>query len=1032
MRPLKLTMAMFGPYAHETTIDFSAFGESGVFLITGDTGAGKTTIFDAIAYALYGRVTNDRRTGTGMRSDYALPNDPTYVDLTFEHGGKTYNIRRSPSYDRPLRNGQGTRTQAARVCLTMPGRPPIENDGAVRQEIESLIRLEYDQFKQVSMLAQGEFLNLLLAKSRAREEIFRRLFGTHVCDRLCSVLHARTDGKREEVEQMSRDMIAGLSELRLPDVPNVESTADAQTLLPAAEAMIASDLERASALKGEIAAARADYADAVQKKTEEEHTNALFAQLDTAQKRAEALNAQSQAADALRTRLKTAEQAALLGDEAAALAEQRRRMNETQSRLEGMQTQLETAQARRAAAAETMKALPTMSERLDKLSIDRSNLEKLLPRFEARDAAAAEAERLERGQAEARRQTETYETQIEQLKAAVARLEAEIAEGARAETVLTQTRAEMEKLDKRMESLSRLARMAQILAVGRARLSESLEDQRRAERALAAAESRYNAAYTCYLASQAGLIARALKDDQPCPVCGSTTHPHPAVLVENRGAVPSAEMLEALKAEAARVRDVHERLARDNAEQAARLQEIDAQARETAASLSVEAEERAVAAAQIEARRQAIQLNARMNELSAAIESVRAAQSRRDKGKALIEQAEAALSDARKTLTEQSGRLAAVRERLSALSQETLGYADARAARAALALIARTQTEMSAQIDRIRQESGESERALGELSGRLDAMKRDAEQAAERAENAAHAFDQAARAQGFDGEADWQRARLDGETRERLRTQIAEYDRQMALARADVDRLNAETAGRSVDHGALERANQAAERLEALNKEQADVLSRRERNARQLERLRDLNARYLAAGEALARLQRLTKLSEGKMEGRQRVSFEQYVQRSYLEQMLAHANEHLLSMTDGRFELRRRGQSEKLRDGALELNVMDYHSGRERDASSLSGGEAFLASLSLALGLSETIAEEAGGVTIDTLFVDEGFGSLDPAALDQAIGTLLRLGEGARLVGVVSHVEELRRRVPRQIVVEPAPDKGSRARVVCD
>ena len=1032
MRPLKLTMAMFGPYAHETTIDFSEFGESGVFLITGDTGAGKTTIFDAIAYALYGRVTNERRTGSGMRSDYALPNDPTYVDLTFEHGGKTYNIRRSPSYERPLRSGQGTRTQAARVCLTMPGRLPVENDNEVRQEIESLIRLDYTQFKQVSMLAQGEFLNLLLAKSREREEIFRRLFGTHVCDRLCRVLRARADAKRDEVEQTSRDMIAGLSELRLPEAPNVDSAADAQTLLPAAEEMIKADLERASALKGEIAAARADYAAAVQKKAEEEHTNALLEQLDAAKKRAEALSAQSQTADTLRVRLKTAEQAALLGDEAAALAEQRRRLNETHSRLDGAQAQLEAAQTRKNAAAESAKALPAMSERLEKLSIDRSNLEKLLPRFDARDAAAAETARLERMQAEARRQTETYEKQIEQLKAAVARLEAEIAEGARAETVLTQTRAELEKLDKRMESLTRLARMAETLAVGRARLSESLEDQRRAERVLTAAESRYNAAYTRYLASQAGLIARELKDDQPCPVCGSKTHPQPAVLVENMGAVPSAELLEALKAEAARVRDAHERLTRDNAEQAARLREIDAQARETAQSLEVDMEGRAVAAAQLEARRQAVQMNARLSELSAAVKNTRAAQKKRDEGKTLIERAEAALAEERKALTEQGGALAAARERLNALSQETLGYAGAREARAALALITRAQAGQSAQIEQVRREAGESERALGELSGRLDAMKRDAEQAAQRVESAARSFDQAVRAQGFDGEAAWQKARLDSETREHIRAQLAEYDRQAALNTAEIDRLSAETAGKSVDHGALERANQAAERLEVFNKEQADVLSRRERNARQLERLRDLNARYLAAGEAMTRLQRLAKISEGKMEGRQRVSFEQYVQRSYLEQVLAHANEHLLSMTDGRFELRRRDQSDRLRDGALELNVMDYHSGRERGASSLSGGEAFLASLSLALGLSETIAEEAGGVTIDTLFVDEGFGSLDPAALDQAIGTLLRLGEGARLVGVVSHVEELRRRVLRQIVVESAPDKGSRARVVCD
>ena len=349
----------------------------------------------------------------------------------------------------------------------------------------------------------------------------------------------------------------------------------------------------------------------------------------------------------------------------------------------GAAAQLEAAQTRRDAAAETAKALPAMSERLEKLSIDKSNLEKLLPRFDARDAAAAEAARLERAQAEARRQSETYEKQIEQLKAAVARLEAEIAEGTRAETALTQTRAELEKLEKRMESLTRLARLAETLAVGRTRLSESLE---RISAARNASSPPPRAAITPpirrYLASQAGLLARELKDDQPCPVCGSKAHPQPAVLIENRGAVPSAELLEALKAEAARVRDVHERLARDNAEQAARLQEIDAQAREAAQSLEVETEGRALAAAQLEARRQAIRLNARLSELNAALQNTRAAQKRRDEGKALIERAEAALAEERKALTEQGGALAAARERLSALSR-TLGYADARQARSA-------------------------------------------------------------------------------------------------------------------------------------------------------------------------------------------------------------------------------------------------------------------------------------------------------------------------------------------------------------
>ena len=197
-------------------------------------------------------------------------------------------------------------------------------------------------------------------------------------------------------------------------------------------------------------------------------------------------------------------------------------------------------------------------------------------------------------------------------------------------------------------------------------------------------------------------------------------------------------------------------------------------------------------------------------------------------------------------------------------------------------------------------------------------------------------------------------------------------------------------------------------------------------------RLDELVARHEAAGQRLARLTRLSQLCEGKLAGKYRVSFEQYVQRSYLEQILRHANARFTRMTDGRFELRRRENLTSLTDGALELNVMDYHSGRERPVASLSGGEAFLASLALALGLSETISEEAGGVMIDTLFVDEGFGSLDPAALDQAVDTLLRLGEGSRLVGIVSHVAELRDRIGRQIIVKNLPEGGSAARLVIE
>ena len=181
MRPITLEMNMFGPYAAPTRIDFDRLGEKGVFLITGDTGAGKTTLFDAIVYALYGHVTNTRRSGAAMRSDYATPKDRTFVKLTFEHAGKLYTIERSPSYERAALRGGGTTKQEARVCLTMPNGRQYDSLIDADREIKELLRLDYTQFKQVAMLAQGEFLNLLLAGSRDREAIFRKLFATYDC-----------------------------------------------------------------------------------------------------------------------------------------------------------------------------------------------------------------------------------------------------------------------------------------------------------------------------------------------------------------------------------------------------------------------------------------------------------------------------------------------------------------------------------------------------------------------------------------------------------------------------------------------------------------------------------------------------------------------------------------------------------------------------------------------------------------------------------------------------------------------------------
>ncbi|MBQ8952743.1 MAG: SMC family ATPase, partial [Clostridia bacterium] len=284
MRPLSLTLSMFGPYARETAIDFAALGESGVFLIAGDTGAGKTTLFDAIVFALYGHVTNDRRSGAGMRSDYAAPSDPTFVRLRFEHAGKIYEITRSPAYERAALRGSGTVTQPAAVCLVMPDGRVVENDAEVKREIFSLLRLDYTQFKQVSLLAQGEFLNLLLAKSRDREAIFRKLFGTWTCERAGKLLRERVEAQAADTERLAQEIAFSLGSIQFPEdeKPENPTAAAAESLISQAREALRRDGEALSSLRAQLVQRETAYAEAVKRQAEDERVKKLTMQLEDA------------------------------------------------------------------------------------------------------------------------------------------------------------------------------------------------------------------------------------------------------------------------------------------------------------------------------------------------------------------------------------------------------------------------------------------------------------------------------------------------------------------------------------------------------------------------------------------------------------------------------------------------------------------------------------------------------------------------------------------------------------------------------
>ena len=1034
MRPITLEMNMFGPYAAPTRIDFDRLGEKGVFLITGDTGAGKTTLFDAIVYALYGHVTNTRRSGAAMRSDYATPKDRTFVKLTFEHAGKLYTIERSPSYERAALRGGGTTKQEARVCLTMPNGRQYDSLIDADREIRELLRLDYTQFKQVAMLAQGEFLNLLLAGSRDREAIFRKLFATYDCEKISAILNRRADVLARKTEDAAKEILFCLHSLLWPEgeTPSIESAEDAGRVSDQVRTLLASLEERRASLKTDLTALDKTYAEAIQARERALRDNQQLMELHKNREQLNSLLAQSDKAEALRRRLAAMTRALTLRPQEALVRNLLQQQAESARLLTALRIEQEQAEALAARSKKALEEAPRWREEIEKLTFKAETLRRLMPRYEELSRQTAVGERLTQN-------IQACETRLQQLTAAQTRLTEGIAEltaliekysGTEAEAAANQ--GERNALRMRSGRLLELYGELQKRAEASRKLASLAEAQDALTERFTAAERTFGEINSAFLRAQAGILAQTLQKGQRCPVCGSTEHPQPARPAA--GAPTEAELREYEKLVALRRKELDEcRTLCDKA--SAQLSEIARRCEELSSQLEIEnslpAAEKAIRAAKEESD----QLERKAALLARQIAELTARKRQLSQLQAEAQPLSEAAAETAKALSQFREQLAAASAAIESIRQE-LGEHGENPAIARQALIAAEQRrdQITASLTRAEEASRQAENALQEIEGKSKAMNAQIRQLSAELTAAQQTLLSGLTEQGFESEAAYQAAVKDLPNQESISANLTQYERTVDKLKNEIERLTRETDGRALtDLNEMDRRLRAMqEENTRLRREDASIASMMDNNRQMLARIESLQPGYQAAKEDCARVTRLSRLADGKTTGKYRISFEQYVQRSYLESILARANARFIRMTDGRFELRRREQLKGLTDGALELDVMDYHCGRQRPVATLSGGEAFLASLALALGLSETISDEAGGVSIDTLFVDEGFGSLDPAALDQAIRTLMQLGEGSRLVGIVSHVSELRDRIPKQIVVTGSQDKGSSVRMITD
>ena len=918
MRPLKLCMSAFGPYAGRTELDMEALGSQGLYLITGDTGAGKTTIFDAITFALYGEASGGSREPSMLRSKYADPDTPTEVSLTFLYNGKIYKVRRNPEYIRPAKRGGGTTVQKADAELTYPDGRVVTKLREVNTAVQEILGVDRDQFSQIAMIAQGDFLRLLLADTRERQAIFRQIFKTSYYrtfqDQLktaSSELGLQCSEAHRSVEQYISSAVPDEDPLHIGALEKAQQgELTIEDTLELLETILNADRQEAEQLTKE--------------------QSSVFSALE--QVNAELIKADQQAGI----------QAALTEAEGA-IREKTPLHRESLARFTAEKARAEEGASLDAAIGALKAELPRYEEQGRRLA-QRDGLRKKL---------IAAQEELRRG-AELLQQKKAALEALHQERRA---LEGVDAERQRLVGLAEHTARDLRDLQSLLDSCRKIDEWG-------ARLKRAQESFRQSMGAAEQARAIYDHMELIYLSEQAGILAKGLAEHQPCPVCGSLDHPSPA---RRSAHAPTEAQLKAAKKSAS--------------EAQARAESASREAGSLKGSFENMEEELARATERI--------LGTARDPRQEAVERLKAA--------------EAALADHQQKLSVLDGKL----QRRSQLDRD-IPTEEAHLASLEEAVGKRREAIAAGEA----QEKALSEElevsALTLRYGSREALLREKGQLEQQ--------------------------------REALRIALARAERDFTLRDRELTELTArrdQLKAQREEIPPIDRAAESAKRAELIEKRQALELAQKELHSR----IRTNEAAICgikARSESLSKLssrwawvKALSNTANGNIPGKEKIMLETYIQMTCFDRIIARANTRLMTMSGGQYELCREAGNLRTQSG-LELAVIDHYNGTERSVKTLSGGESFKASLSLALGLADEIQASAGGIHLDTMFVDEGFGSLDEGSLQQAIRTLQELTEGDRLVGIISHVGELKERIDRQIIVTKAPSGGSQIKLVTE
>ena len=919
MRPIKLILSAFGPYASKIELDLAKLGENGVYLITGDTGAGKTTIFDAITFALFGKPSGDIRDVKTLRSEYAKEEIETYVELDFLYHGEEYHIYRRPeySYTHVQKNGEiKQRSKSADAYLILPNGERIVKPTEVTKQVEQLLGMKRDQFRQIAMIAQGSFLEILNADTKERGKLFEKVFMTSKYSILMDRLNQMAKEGSTKLNEAKLRLQQIISDIRVPITLQEEYEQMIETF-----AM--DDIQPVYDLLDKIIA------------SEKEETKILQKQKDIIQKQLQ------------KYRKEETEKSKQLQD------------------LLSLEKLLKEKPAKEGKVNFLTEKLKVDGEKyklhIDDLKKEQVQIEHELPEYVRLTKLTTKLSEIKKQLSFVAKDLEEKISLKKQLDEDIILKQKESQTLAGSEVSLNKLLIKEEELQKKISAFYHASMMKKEYQIAVEDLKKKTISLQKNTDAKAEIQKQYDDAQVSYYANQAGLLASRLSKGQPCPVCGSLEHPHPA---SHSDKLVTQEEINQYKKKVEQAEKEYQMASKACADVNLKMSSLKNELELVLKSVTEQVIP--IEDVQMFIDEHIVQLKNEQAEISTHIKQLQLQSKRYQELLKLIPQLQQKFTAVSSEVSQNEIAQAKLSVELEQIQKQVaeitgkLKYSSEQEAKNHVSITTKQILEYQQQIDQLTNATKHAMDELVYVNAQIDMLK------------------------------------------EKVSSSIEE----ISLQQSQLKSLQIEIENLQV---------QQEENLKNIHNAQ-----RYEADAQDTkQKIKSENETYQTKLSRYSSLKELADVAMGNgRSSKEKITLQEYVQIAYLDRMIHKANERYLSMSNQQYQLvRSAGSKDKRSHEALDLDVIDYTNGSVRPVSSLSGGESFIASLALALGMSDEIQSQAGGIQIDTMFIDEGFGTLDQDSLNNAIQTLINLSGENRLVGIISHVKELKERIHKGIIV---------------